>query len=96
MQSDPVRSYEVARRRLFFAFGLLVLVTAVGSGGYWYLSQSLGGGTWTVEDCIYMTAITINGHSSWRDRRPIAEQYSAMRELASLWCLHNLLWNSAI
>lgn len=58
-QSDPVRSYEVARRRLFFAFALLVLVTAVGSGGYWYLSQSLGQGSWTVEDCIYMTAITI-------------------------------------
>ena len=54
-QSDPVRSYEAARRRLFFAFGLLVLVTAVGSGGYWYLSN----GAWSLEDCIYMTAITI-------------------------------------
>lgn len=55
-QSDPVRSYEAARRRLFFAFGLLVLVTAVGSGGYWYLGRPVG---WTVEDCVYMTAITI-------------------------------------
>jgi voltage-gated potassium channel len=58
-QHDPVRSYEAARRRLFFALALLVTVTAVGSGGYWYLGQSMGAGVWTLEDCIYMTAITI-------------------------------------
>lgn len=57
-QNDPVRSYEAARRRLFFALALLVTVTAVGSGGYWYLGQ-LVGGAWSLKDCIYMTAITI-------------------------------------
>ncbi len=58
-QKDPVRSYEAARRRLFFALGLLVLVTAVGSGGYWYLGNSTQPGMWPLTDCIYMTAITI-------------------------------------
>ncbi len=58
-QSDPVRSYEAARRRLFFAFGLLVTVIAVGSGGYWYLGDRAVAGMWSLEDCVYMTAITI-------------------------------------
>ncbi|MGH1341274.1 MAG: potassium channel family protein [Nannocystales bacterium] len=58
-QNDPVRSYEAARRRLFFALALLTTVTAVGAGGYWYLGQTVGEGMWSLADCIYMTAITI-------------------------------------
>jgi voltage-gated potassium channel len=58
-QNDPVRSYEAARRRLFFAFALLAIVTSVGSGGYWYLGDSTEPGMWSLRDCVYMTAITI-------------------------------------
>ncbi|MEM6291707.1 MAG: potassium channel protein [Myxococcota bacterium] len=58
-QIDPVRSYEAARRRLFFAMGVLVLVIAVGSAGYWYVGHRAEPGMWSLADCIYMTAITI-------------------------------------
>lgn len=58
-QFDPVRSYEAARKRLFFALGLLIAVIAIGSGGYWYLGHSTQPGMWSLGDCMYMTAITI-------------------------------------
>lgn len=52
---DPWTVFLDTRRRLFFALGILVVVTGVGSFGYWWL----GDGRWSFWDCIYMTAITI-------------------------------------
>jgi len=43
------------RRRLAIAFAAVVLVTALGVFGYYWLGQ----GTWTLGECLYMTVITL-------------------------------------
>lgn len=58
-RNDPVASYMVARKRMFLALVLLLVVLGIGSAGYWYLGWRHEPGHWPVSDCIYMTAITI-------------------------------------
>jgi voltage-gated potassium channel len=43
------------RARLFGGFGALCAVVLLGSVGYWLL----GGGRWTLVQCVYMTVITL-------------------------------------
>ena len=53
--ANPIEIFVAARRRMVVAFGVLAVVYAIGAAGYWYL----GGGRWSLGDCIYMTAITV-------------------------------------
>jgi voltage-gated potassium channel len=43
-------------RRLVAALGLFALLVAAGTGGYWML----GRGRWRIDECAYMTVITIS------------------------------------
>jgi voltage-gated potassium channel len=46
---------ELVRRRLIWSAGALAAVAGLGIGGYWLL----GGGAWSLADCLYMVVITI-------------------------------------
>lgn len=53
--STPEYQTNSARRRLVIALGLILMVYATGTVGYYIL----GGGSWSWADCAYMTVISI-------------------------------------
>lgn len=58
-RASDFEAYRAARRRVFWALVLLVLVVAAGAIGYWYIGYSQQPGLWGFRDCVYMTVITI-------------------------------------
>jgi voltage-gated potassium channel len=57
--SDPDQIARSTRRRMVWAFLLLVLVMGGGAFGYWWLGWQHEPGHWTFNECLYMTAITV-------------------------------------
>ncbi len=56
---SPFAAYAAARKRVVWALLLLVLVVGVGAVGYWYIGWIQRPDTWSFDDCVYMTVITI-------------------------------------
>lgn len=70
--SGHVADEVQVRSRLAFAGLALVIVCAIGTGGYY----SIGQGQWSLEDCLYMVLITITS-VGYGEVLPVASQEGA-------------------
>ena len=57
--ANPLVVYQQTRQRIVVSLVVLLIVSAVGALGYWYLGWLEEPGHWTLSECLYMTAITI-------------------------------------
>jgi len=57
--ANPLVVYRQTRQRIVVSLVVLLVVSAIGATGYWYLGWVDEATYWTFRECLYMTAITI-------------------------------------